>query len=46
MTIFVGLGNNDAKYHNTKHNIGFWIMDHFAEKHNLNICAEPGVNGY
>ena len=26
MTIFVGLGNHETKYHNTKHNVGYWVL--------------------
>ena len=35
MLIFVGLGNPEEKYLQTKHNIGFWAIDVFAKKHNL-----------
>jgi PTH1 family peptidyl-tRNA hydrolase len=31
MLIFVGLGNSESKYLSTKHNVGFWVMDKFAE---------------
>ena len=44
MMIFVGLGNSDIKYHNTKHNIDFWVMDYFAEKHNLEF--KPGKGNF
>ena len=44
MMIFVGLGNSDIKYHNTKHNIGFWVMDYFAEKHSLEF--KPGKGNF
>ncbi|NBV73173.1 aminoacyl-tRNA hydrolase, partial [bacterium] len=27
MTIFVGLGNHETRYHNTKHNVGYWVLD-------------------
>lgn len=30
--LIVGLGNIGEKYNNTRHNIGFKILDHFAEK--------------
>lgn len=33
--LIVGLGNIGAEYHNTRHNIGFKILDHFAEKETL-----------
>jgi len=33
--LIVGLGNIGEKYHNTRHNVGFKILDHFAEKEEL-----------
>lgn len=33
--LIVGLGNIGPKYHNTRHNIGFKILDHLAEKETL-----------
>ena len=42
MLVFVGLGNTDSKYHNTKHNVGFWAIDMFAKKHNLKFKAGKG----
>ncbi|QFZ54588.1 aminoacyl-tRNA hydrolase [Oceanihabitans sp. IOP_32] len=33
--LIVGLGNMGAKYENTRHNIGFKILDYFADKENL-----------
>ncbi|MBT8394499.1 MAG: aminoacyl-tRNA hydrolase [Bacteroidia bacterium] len=35
--LVVGLGNIGEKYHNTRHNIGFKILDHFAIEHDLNF---------
>jgi len=31
----LGIGNPESKYSNTKHNIGFIILDRFAKKHNI-----------
>ena len=44
MIIFVGLGNHELKYHNTKHNVGYWALDSFAEKHGLEF--KPGKGNY
>lgn len=35
--LIVGLGNIGPKYKNTRHNIGFKILDAFAEKENLSF---------
>ncbi len=35
MILLVGLGNPDKKYQNTRHNIGFRIIDNFAQENNF-----------
>ncbi len=35
--LFVGLGNPGRKYKNTRHNIGFDVIDRIAEIHNVKI---------
>ena len=35
--LFVGLGNPGEKYENTRHNIGFEVLDFFSKKINLNL---------
>ena len=35
--LIVGLGNIGPKYHNTRHNIGFKILDHLAKKEELSF---------
>lgn len=37
MYIIVGLGNPGQKYENTRHNIGWQVLDALAEKHGINI---------
>ena len=44
MTIFVGLGNHETKYHNTKHNVGYLVLDSFAKKYGLEF--KPGKGNY
>lgn len=38
--LIVGLGNIGPKYHNTRHNIGFKILDHLAEKEEITFSTE------
>ena len=44
MTIFVGLGNHEPKYLDTKHNVGYWVLDSFAKKYGLEF--KPGKGNY
>ncbi|MBU0278500.1 MULTISPECIES: aminoacyl-tRNA hydrolase [unclassified Gemella] len=37
MKLIVGLGNPGKNYENTRHNVGFMIVDEFAKKNNLNF---------
>lgn len=37
MIAIIGLGNPDEKYQNTYHNMGFNVIDAFADFHNVNM---------
>ena len=41
--LIVGLGNIGPTYENTRHNIGFMVLDHIAKKHNCKF--EPARYG-
>lgn len=38
--LIIGLGNPGSTYNKTRHNAGFIVVDHFAEKNNLAIQTE------
>jgi PTH1 family peptidyl-tRNA hydrolase len=40
--VIFGIGNPGKKYENTKHNIGFFILDKIAEKHKIKFKASKG----
>jgi len=43
----VGLGNPGSEYEETKHNVGFWVIDTFSKKHGIPInkpaTLTPGI---
>lgn len=41
MKLIIGLGNPGAKYENTRHNIGFMIVEKIAEKRGVVFRLEP-----
>ena len=42
MIAFIGLGNSGSRYQRTKHNAGFWVIDKWAERHNLQFKLGKG----
>ncbi|MBE6136842.1 MAG: aminoacyl-tRNA hydrolase [Erysipelotrichaceae bacterium] len=45
MKLVIGLGNPGSKYENTRHNIGFMVIDAFAQKHNASFSLETKFKG-
>jgi peptidyl-tRNA hydrolase, PTH1 family len=42
LRVIIGIGNPGKKYINTRHNVGFQILDNFAQKNNLNFTPAKG----
>lgn len=45
MKLIVGLGNYPKEYENTRHNMGFWVIDEWLKRHNLTL-NENKFNGW
>ncbi len=43
--IIVGLGNPGNDYEKTRHNAGFWFIDHLVSQHNLTLKKEAKFLG-
>ena len=47
MKLIVGLGNPGKEYENTRHNVGFSVIDNYVEKNNLGAFKQKyNVNGF
>jgi PTH1 family peptidyl-tRNA hydrolase len=44
--VIIGLGNSGDKFHNTRHNLGFWFLDLLAKKQNLKFKFSKTHHAY
>src|SRR5438445_3006815 len=42
MKVIVGLGNPGKEYERTRHNVGWWMVDHLAEVWHLDAWRKDG----
>lgn len=45
ISLIVGLGNPGSEYAQTRHNAGFWFVEHLAEKYGISLKNEPKFHG-
>ncbi len=41
MKLVLALGNDDPRYAHTRHNVGFFLLDHYAAQHKLSWQEKP-----
>ena len=46
MKLIVGLGNPGREYENTRHNIGFSLIDYIASKKNISVNKKKFNGNY
>lgn len=45
MKLIIGLGNPGKEYENTRHNVGFMVVDNYIMKNNIDNCWKNKFNG-
>ena len=45
LTIVLGLGNPGVRYRATRHNVGFWVLDHLAERRRVKFRLTSEIFG-